>query len=107
MKNSITLFIFSLLLFSIGCGNDDPTDAGNCSTDFAQSFEDELQAVSNASQAYGSDPSTANCEAFKAAYIDYLDALDGWEECANFYNQVTEWEQAIDAARMAADNIVC
>ena len=30
--------------------------------------------------------------ALKDAYNDYLDALEDWEDCAEFYDQVTSWQ---------------
>lgn len=107
MKYTTVFILFSFLFLSISCGSNDPTDPGNCSTQFSQSFEDELTAVNVATQNYAADPSSENCQAFKDAYNDYLDALDDWEECANFYNQVTQWEQAIESARMSVDSIIC
>ena len=107
MKYFTLLSFCAAFMFFTSCGGDDPADASNCNTQFAQSFEDELEVVSQASQNFAMDPSSANCESFKQAYIDYLNALDDWEECANFYNQVDQWQQAIDAAQIAADNIEC
>lgn len=106
MKYHLICCFFSILIFAIGCSSSSD-DVGNCTTQFSESFEDELATVSAASTAYGMDPTSENCEAFKQAYKDYLDALETWEDCANINNQVTQWQQAIDAAQMAADNIVC
>jgi len=109
MKYSFLLCIFSLLILSTSCGDDSDTNEApeNCTTAFTQSFEDELLAVTEASQNFSTDPSTTNCEAFKDAYNDYIDALDDWEDCANFYEQVAQWEQSLEAARDAVNSIEC
>ncbi len=109
MKFSFLLCIFSLIILASSCGGDNDANGTpeNCSTAFAESFEAELLAVSNASQNFGTDPTPANCQAFKDAYNDYIDALGEWENCANFYNQVAQWEQSLEAARTAVNNIMC
>lgn len=108
MKYSTLVFVFTLLIFTISCGDsNDPSNPSGCSTEFAETFQDEIQTINTTTQNYANDPSTANCEAFKEAYQNYINALDSWEECANFYNQVAQWEQAIDAAQLSIDNIVC
>ena len=109
MKYTFFLFIFSILILTSSCSNDDDpvTSSEDCTTTFSLSFEDELLAVNNTSQTYANDPSSSNCQSFKDAYQDYLNALDTWKDCANFYNQVVQWEQAIDAAQLSLDSIVC
>lgn len=109
MKNLFSVLVFALLFVSYSCGDDDPVNntPENCSTAFTESFEDDLTAVNTASTNYANDPSSSNCEAFKDAYNNYLDALEDWEECAVFYNQVTQWQQSLDAARTAVNGIAC
>jgi hypothetical protein len=97
---------FAFFILSTGCGDDKDTPEG-CATNFAATFQDELEDINTASANFSNDPSTANCEAFKDAYNDYLDALEDWEECANINNQVVEWQQSLDAARAAINDLVC
>ena len=105
-KFSILFFLATLVLFSIGCGGDDPDDPpAGCDTVFAQTFNAELDDISTAAANYSNDPSAENCNALKDAYNDYLDALEDWEDCANFYNQFDEWQAALDAARQSVENI--
>lgn len=108
MKQIALLFSLTLFIFlTTSCSSDADDTPENCSVAYSQAFEDELLNISNATQTYSADPSTANCEAFKAAYNDYLDALDNWEECAIFYNETAQWQQAIDATRVALDGLMC
>ena len=105
-KFSILLFMATLIIASFGCGGDDPNDPpSGCNTVFSQTFNGELDAISTAANAYGMDPSQDNCDALKDAYNDYLDALEDWEDCANFYNQFDEWQAALDSARASVENI--
>lgn len=106
MKNLQKLIVLLFAGITMSCGGDDVVGA-TCSTNFAQSFEDEVTALNNASLAYGMDQSAANCEAFKNAYLDYIDALEDWDECAVFYNQEVEWQQALDSARESVNTIIC
>lgn len=103
------LFLITLSLLYTGCSKDDDggSPAGCTGAAFNQRFADEINAISTASMAYSQNPSTANCEAFKAAYLDYIDELERYENCAIQFNQGTEWQQALDDARVGAMGIVC
>ena len=108
MKTTLKLLSLILILFAVACSDSDDDNNIPCdSQSFNQEFQEELEAVSIAANNYGMNPTTENCEIFKAAYIDYIDALEGWEECATFHNQEVEWRQALDDARVAANDIMC
>jgi len=72
----------------------------SCSTAWATDLQDELTAVSNAGVAYATDPSTSNCNAYKAAYEAYINALEPYGECAELSGQSrTDWQEALQDAR--------
>lgn len=104
-----------LLLFSavlglmtvISCSKSSKAAANCNSNNYTQEFQDELDAVSNATSVYASDPTTENCEKFVDAYLDYIDALESWEDCAISTNQEVEWRQALESARQSAEDIQC
>ena len=102
MKTIFYSLLLTGLLFT-ACGDDD--DPVNCSNSWTIEYQAELDAITAASTVWANDPSQANCDALKDAYNSYLDALEGWEDCANQVNQLTEWQAAIDAARLSADSI--
>lgn len=109
MKNLLYLLLISVLAIAgTACGGDDddgPSGADCNSLQFSAEFQDEINAITAAATAFGNDPSQANCDALKAAYNSYLDELEDWEDCAIFYNQETEWRDAIDSTRAAVDTI--
>jgi len=108
MKKLIFLStILAMVMLTTSCGSDGDDTPENCSVAYSQAFEDELTNITNATQVYSTDPTPANCQAFKDAYSDYLDALEDWENCAIFYNQTAQWQQGIDAARASLDDIMC
>ena len=106
-KFSTLLFMATFVLATIGCGgDDDPNDPpAGCTAVFATTFNAEINAISAASQAYFADQTTENCNALKDAYNDYLDALEDWEDCANFYDQFDEWQTALNEARDSVEDI--
>ncbi len=109
MKLFYYVVLFCLLTTVVSCGNDDDGGPGVGCNSIAlnERFADEITAVSNASSAYAMDPTPANCQSFKDAYNDYINALDAYENCAVTLNQRAEWEQALDAARSSLNSIVC
>ncbi len=108
-KFVILLFFFSLTALTIGCGDDDGGGSNNapdgCTASFNTDLQTELTAINNATATWSNEPNEANCNALKDAYNDYLDALEEWEDCAEFYNQVTSWQEAIDATRVTINSI--
>ena len=92
-----------------GCSKDDDgTGDGPCATAWSVAVQDEVSAWSSAAQAYGMDPTTENCNAYKAAADAYLDALEPYENCAALAGQQrAEWKAALDAARESINNMNC
>lgn len=107
-KLSLLFCLFSLLTLTTSCGDDagDPNDPpAGCTSNLSQDFQAELTNINTATTNWANAQTEANCSALKDAYNDYLDALEGWEDCANFYNQVAGWQAAVDSARESVDNI--
>lgn len=110
MKKFTLLFCFlSVMIIGIGCGGNDGGSSDDpptgCSSNFTEDFLDEINNINTAIMAYAADQSEENCNAVKDAYNAYLDALEGWEDCANFYNQLQSWQEAIDTTRESIDTI--
>ena len=97
-----------LTILAFACKKDDPAPVG-CGSNWvlANEIEDELNAVLDAATTYTQDPTTANCEAYVAAYQDYLDELEGYQSCANQAGQGAEYQQALQDAQDALDDINC
>lgn len=109
-KLSFLLMMFGLISFSlISCSDDD--DAGgnvftgpNCYNAWITAYSQSTQQMSSAAQAYGTDPTEENCNAFKAAYQSFLDDIKPFQNCAaitgqereEFIEQIQEAEEDID-----------
>ncbi len=101
MKKFVFLFALSLALSS--CGGDDGVDCN--SSEFNSIINQEVAAVNAAGQAWATDPTTENCNAFKQAAQDYISAVEDFGNC-NDISQ-TDYNMAIQAAREAANSIPC
>lgn len=115
-KNTMkTLKILSLIFFvgllATSCGGDDDDNNSNVDCNSAvsitASFQAETEAWTNALQAYSNDPSTANCNAYKTAYLEWLNAVRALESCYNEAGLGVEWQQSIDDAEAAINALVC
>lgn len=111
MSKKITFLAMMFLAFTVfvSCGKDDePNEPGICSTAWAVGIEDEATAFSVALQAYASNPSTENCEAYKVAIQAYIDALKPYRDCATLTGQQrADWEAALAEAEASIDDIEC
>ncbi len=57
-------------------------ELANCTNAWATDLEGELTAVIGAATAFSTDASDANCNAYKSAYQDYINALKPYGNCA-------------------------
>jgi hypothetical protein len=91
------LIVVSFL--GIGSCKKKTTDPDKCGTSWATQLSAEINAVSAATQTYTSNQTTANCNALKAAYQNYLDALEPFSECTAWTaEQKNELQDAISEA---------
>ena len=110
--NKFKLLFFLLLTCSIAvsCGDDEESGGFECSSITAvnQQLEDELNALNDAIQAYASDPeNSAKCTEWKNAYLNYLNALEGFEDCYLELGQQAQFQESLDAAEAAIASIPC
>ncbi len=99
-KIAVGIFIMSIPIIN-SCKKDEPA-----SCNYATETQDELNAVSAAAVTYGNDPSTANCNAYKAAFQTYLNALNSHSSCV-LDSQQTEYHNAIIQAQADLDALQC
>jgi len=93
------LSFFIILSLGLCSCKKDPTDPAACSTNWAEDVQAEIADLSNASAAYGANPSTETCSAYKAAYQDYIDALKPFLKCSAWTaTQKADLQAAIDDA---------
>lgn len=97
------IIVAAALIISVGswsCGK-------SCGTlGWALGVQDELNNLSTTSAAYSQNPTTANCQAYREAYIDYIDALKKWDKCVGASDRGS-WQQSLDEAETEAENIQC
>ncbi|MEL6143520.1 MAG: hypothetical protein AAFQ37_10290 [Bacteroidota bacterium] len=108
MQRLFFLCLFGATLFTYSCGNDDdgvPNNPDCTSAAFNLAINNSVQELNVAAQNFANDPTTANCEAYRQAASNYIDAVDDFENCA-VINQA-EYQAAIDAARASLDMIQC
>ena len=101
MKNLFVLFFLALVINFTSCKKDDKVTCDN----FALTFESELDAISTAASAYSADQSTANCNALKDAYSNYVDVLEAWEDCARSLNIMNTWKASLEEAKANVNSI--
>ena len=100
MRVKLTSFLFALaaVVFT-GCDKDDDDKTPACSTNWSAELNDEINAVTSAATAYGNDPTTANCNAYKGSLQDYIDALRPYGNCNALTGQNrTEFERTLNDA---------
>lgn len=88
-------FLSSMMVIAMGCSDSNPLNPlGDCGTgSWAEEVSAELSAFSAAADVYGNNPTVENCNAYKSAGEDYLDALELSRGCV-----VLGGQQAFDAA---------
>ncbi len=103
MKLYSYVFYFLIVLslgFSSCGGGDDGDGGGNCNYNWAVGVQSELTAISNAATAYSTDPSVANCNNYKNALQNYVNALKPFGDCSlltgadrtSFQNALEQYE---------------
>ena len=99
------LSIASLFLTTSSCKKDDDVGCGGLG--WAVAVSDESQDWIEASNAWAANPDDKDlCEAYLAAYEDYLNALRDYDDCVLAVNR-NEWQDTIDDAIEEIDNTEC
>ena len=108
MRKLPGILVVSIVLIMSGlfsCKSDEEKLAA-CSITWATDLQPELIAISTAATTYSNDPSVANCNAYKVAYEDYIDALEPYGSCSALTGQNrTAFEQALQDARDSVDTL--
>ena len=102
LKNLSIIAFLLLALSAISCNQ--TNNPVTCS--FAVELEDEAAALSAAASAYGQDQSTANCEAYRDAFRDYLDEAEKLDDCV-IGSERAAYRQAIDDTQASLDALTC
>lgn len=105
MKNAQFGLLFVLFGFLVlfSCKKE---DVASCSGAWATELSNEISAISTAASIYSMDPSDDNCNMFKAAYQDYLDALRPYGNCTTLTGASrSDWQKALADAESSINDI--
>ena len=101
------IFLMSLgipLMGLIGCSNsDDSSDNDLDCNNWTEQYLTQANAYSDAATLYANDPSLINCQNYKAAGLDYIDALEGVIDCVptattqEYINSLNEYRDEVNA----------
>jgi len=112
-KHLTFLFAFTIIcsLSFLSCGDDDEPGSGNvdCNSSVSvnNAVSDEAEAVSDASSAWGMNPTAENCNALKIAYQNYIDALLGLLDCANDAGISDDFDILITLTESGLEGLIC
>ena len=109
MRNILTLLAIIAILGLISCNKEkDSDDPAFCSFDWTVEVGDEYDALITAWNAYSGDMSVENCNAYKEAYLDYIDALEPFLECATWTEaERQDVQDVIDESEAAMNALTC
>ncbi|MFK5972441.1 MAG: hypothetical protein QM485_04090 [Flavobacteriaceae bacterium] len=105
-KYLVITVCFSILLGLGSCGKDSPLSPNCLSGSWIKNLEKEISAWSAASQKYGDDPTKANCENYKKAGVDYINALGKIKNCVPG-GSTSDFEKEQAEAKKELNAIVC
>lgn len=113
-KFPVLIFAFFVIMGLTTCENDEPEPDDildeYCSTPLEVLLKEESNNVANALTAYLNDFTVTNCNAYKAAYNEYLDSLYFYQErCAFVITDLARarMEDAIQDAESEINGLDC
>ena len=109
MRFFFLLALTYLVLSAAGCGEDSPTqpvEVGCTIAVFNERLDPIASRIGNTLSAFAADPSTANCNAYRAALRDYLDLAEEFEDCPEVGNS-EDYRADVRDARQELDDIDC
>jgi hypothetical protein len=96
----VLCFLIVISFLGFGSCKKKATDPDYCNTAWATQVQTELTTLSNALSVYTADPTPANCNSYKAAYQNYIDALEPFGNCSLWTaQQKSDGEDAIAEAQ--------
>lgn len=98
----ISIFFSAVVLCIISsCGS-----SVDCNENaFVNDVNATISALNNAGSAWATDPTTANCNAYKKAASAYLDAVKDYKDCEELIQ--ANYQQALESARATVNSITC
>ena len=103
---TVSCCIAFMALTSCGGSDDGPAKADCANGAWIQSVETELNSWVAATQAYGADATSENCQKYKSAGQAYINALDKIKECVPTIS-IANFEEALEEAKESLSEIPC
>ncbi len=104
------LLLTCSLILAFLIGSCDPTDVlkldNSCDNNWAKEVQNELNAYSDALNAWAADATTGNCNAVKKTGNAYIDALKKVEKCVPALSK-TDWKKALEESRTQINENNC
>jgi hypothetical protein len=109
MSKKIFFSLFLMIaVFGFWTCSKDKNKTDLCTGAWASELSTEANAMVNAAQTYATNPTTANCNAYKQAAQAYLDALAPYGNCATLTGQDrVDWQNALDGAQASVNSLDC
>ncbi len=108
MPNLLSLLAIMAVLGLNSCGKDKDNSSLNCVTRWNSVLEDEYAALLTAANTYSTSQTVENCNKYKQAGQDYIDAMEDLEGCASMIpGQTKSFDEMIAEARADIDDLNC
>ncbi len=104
------IFSFLAILAMLGLTSckKESKDSVLCSSDWGTETKDEYGALYDAYTTYAADMSTKNCQAYKASFTSYIDALKPYLDCESWTEaDRQEVQTAINNAENVKNQLTC
>lgn len=108
MRKVLTLLAITAMMVLSSCKEDSDDGPAFCNSDWDIESEAEYDALLAAYNAYVLDMSVAKCNAYKAAFVNYLDAIEPFLECTAWSTaELNELRDVINQARSSMNQLNC
>jgi hypothetical protein len=107
-KSILMLIILSLSVAGFtGCNNsDDPIEPEINCMNWSDQFLEKATIYSNAAILYSISPTLANCQNYKKAGLDYIDAMESVIDCVP-ESDIQDYKETLDEYRAEVNAISC
>jgi hypothetical protein len=94
---TIPIILVAACLICLGFSSCGPAGPKCRTLGFSFALQNEILTLSAAQSAFQQDPSPQNCNAYREAYSNYIEALKGYGGCVPAEDRA-DWQQSLDEA---------
>lgn len=108
LNHSILLLtsLLAPLFFLISCSNSDGVSSSANCDNWSEQYLAEANAYSDAATVYTNNPTPANCENYKTAGLNFIDALEGVVDCVPTTN-IQDFQNSLNDYRAEVNSLNC